>query len=525
MTGTRTLTTLLLHSNRIRLLLWASLIPALLALGAASIKSLYPTQTDWDAYAAIADLVPAQIAFNGPPTALTTLGGIIIFETGWLLMLAACVANILLTVRLTRGQEEAGALEVLRAGRVSAGAPLVAVAVLIVSLNALLGVSTATVLVLAGTSVFGAVTYGAALFAVGTLFGAIAACTAQLSERARTASGLALAVLGVSFLARAIGDVSDAPSAAILTWVSPLGWAQSTEPFGANRWLPIALLLGATAVTSGAAWQLNATRDLGAGVIAGRPGRVRAARWATTPMGLQVRLARGGILAWTAGVVILSGAFGAMATTADDFAASSEATTDLIASFGGTSLSDAFIVFSLVIVGLIAAGCTISQILRMHGDEEAGRLAILVTAPQRRATVAASYVLTGFTAGFLLLATGGLALGAAYAAGTDDWSALTAIWASSLAHFPAVMVLAGVAAVGAAMTSRGAAFAWGVYAITAILTVLGPALSLPEWAVSWSVFDHVASYPAVTWNVSLITIGAALAVAAAVGFTRRDMRS
>lgn len=525
MTGTVTLTRLLVRTNRVRLTLWAIAIPGLLALGAASIKSLYSTPADRQAYAAMADLVPAQIAFNGPAVALTTLGGIVIFEAGWLLMLAVCVANILFVVRTTRAQEEQGTLEFLLAGRVSAGAPLAATALVVTGFTAVVAAASAAVLISTGTSATGAVTYATAIFAAGLFFAAVAACAAQVTEHSRAAAGLAFAVLGTSFLLRAVGDIRDDAFASLLPWLSPLGWAQATEPFGANRFLPALLLLGTTAVVAWVAWRLNTTRDLGAGVIAPRPGRVRASWWAASPTGIQLHLARGTMLGWVAGVAVLAGAFGAMATTAEDFAASSEATTEVIAAFGGASLVDGFLVFSILVVAVVTAGCVVSITLRLRSDEDSGRLALLATAPLPRYKVVASYLLAALSAGLLLLTAGGLAMGIGYASGTGNWNALGGITASTIAQFPAVAALGGIAIALTAMRPQAAPFAWLAYAVTAIITVLGPVFSLPGWAIALSAFDHAATYPAAYWSVALITLGGALAAFAGGIFTRRDLAS
>ena len=69
---------------------------------------------------------------------------------------------------------------------------------------------------------------------VGFFFAAVAAVTAQLASTGRAASGLAGAVLGASFLVRAIGDVNETN----LSLVSPIGLGQGTRPYDGDRLWP-----------------------------------------------------------------------------------------------------------------------------------------------------------------------------------------------------------------------------------------------------------------------------------------------
>src|SRR5699024_12540016 len=79
---------------------------------------------------------------------------------------------------------------------------------------------------------------------------AVAAVTAQLRACARAASGMAGAVLTVSFVIRGIGDMSAVSDGGLerLSWFSPVGWAQQTAPFTLDRWWPLLYSAGLFAV-------------------------------------------------------------------------------------------------------------------------------------------------------------------------------------------------------------------------------------------------------------------------------------
>jgi len=76
---------------------------------------------------------------------------------------------------------------------------------------------------------------------VGFVFAGVSAVTSQLTAQARTASALSMAVLGITFVLRAIGDVNGPQSTSVLTWLSPFGWAQATAEWQVTRRV---LLLG-----------------------------------------------------------------------------------------------------------------------------------------------------------------------------------------------------------------------------------------------------------------------------------------
>ncbi|MFB4162314.1 hypothetical protein ACE1TI_00460 [Alteribacillus sp. JSM 102045] len=139
-----------------------------------------------------------------------------------LLFTAVTVGNmsILLTARRTRAEEEDGCIEIVRslpAGRLS---HLLAVILVLFGTNVLLALGMGFGLYALGIEsmdVKGSLLYGAALGAVGCFFTGITALFAQLSESSCGTIGLSFTMLGVSYLIRAISDVSNET----LSWFSP----------------------------------------------------------------------------------------------------------------------------------------------------------------------------------------------------------------------------------------------------------------------------------------------------------------
>ncbi|PQM48631.1 hypothetical protein C1Y40_01153 [Mycobacterium talmoniae] len=95
---------------------------------------------------------------------------------------------------------------------------------------------------------------------------------AQLSPSARVARGTAFSVLGAAFTLRAVGDAGSGT----LSWLSPLGWSLQVRPYAGERWWVLVLHVATATVLTALAYRLLARRDVGAGLIAERPGPARA---------------------------------------------------------------------------------------------------------------------------------------------------------------------------------------------------------------------------------------------------------
>ena len=189
--------------------------------------------------------------------------------------------STLAVVRHTRQNEETGRTELIGSAVVGHLAPLTAALLVVAGADLVVGALSAGVMVTSGLPMSGSLLFGAAIAGAGIAFAAVAAVTAQVSETARGANGLAAASVGVAFLARAVGDVAgDVAGGGTRTvsawpsWLSPIGWAQQTRPYDLDQWWALALVVVFSAGLVGLAFALTATRDVGAGLRAdpARPG-------------------------------------------------------------------------------------------------------------------------------------------------------------------------------------------------------------------------------------------------------------
>src|SRR5690606_7935626 len=198
---------------------------------------------------------------------------------GLFFFILAALMSMQLVSRHTRVEEQSGRAELLRSNVVGA-------------------LSLAGTMVTRGHDGADGLLFGASVGAVGLVFAGITALTVQVTEYSRTATGISGAVLGVAWAIRAAGDmISDYGSP--LSWFSPLAWSNQTRPFVDGRWWPLVLSVGLAMAAAAAGYVLSARRDVGAGMIAVRPGTPVAASWLRTPLALAFRLQRSSVMWWT----------------------------------------------------------------------------------------------------------------------------------------------------------------------------------------------------------------------------------
>src|SRR5699024_5994198 len=131
--------------------------------------------------------------------------------SGVVLMLGAALMSILTISRHTRTEEQTGRAELVRANVTGRHTQLIAALVLTVFMNLLLSACMAAVFHFSQAApepLSSTLRFTIGIGTLGCVFAAVAAVTAQLSPFARAASGMAGAVLAVSFVVRGIGDMS-----------------------------------------------------------------------------------------------------------------------------------------------------------------------------------------------------------------------------------------------------------------------------------------------------------------------------
>lgn len=526
--GTGRLLRLALRRDRVRLTAWLLGIVGITVYAAAALDTTYPTAADRQARGEVMSN-PAAVMLSGPGYGLDdyTLGAMVANEVALTAIFAAAIMSALLTVRHTRADEEDGRTELVGAAAVGRRAPLTAALALVGLADAAVALLVTAGLVGSGFAAADSLAIGVGIGLTGLVFAGVAAVTAQLTAYARAASGAALGVLGAAAVVRGAGDVLREGGSA-LSWFSPIAWAQQTRAFVELRWWPLVLSAVLVAVLVRTAYALVGRRDVGAGLVPPRPGPAQASARLSGVVALAGRLQRAAILGWGVALVLLGVVYGSILDSVTDLLAENERVAEALAAIGGGgSLVDSFAATIGLYLALLVAAFAVSSTLRARGEEAAGRAGlVLATAVGRRRMLGGTLAVT-VGASVLLALAAGLGAGLAAAAVTGDAGQVGRLLGATLVPLPAVLVVAGVAAVLVGVAPRWSGLAWAAIAWVVLAGLFGPLLGLPEWVTRLSPFGWVPAVPAESFDlvpVAVLTLlAAALFGLALGGFRRRDL--
>jgi ABC-2 type transport system permease protein len=522
--GTLRILRLDLRRDRVSLPLWVFLLSVPLAtVYVGSIEKVYPTQAARAGLAATIMASPAQRALYGQ-VYNDSVGAVGIWKAGMFHTLIA-VAVILTVIRHTRADEETGRTELIDSTAVGRYAGLTAALLLSFGASIATGAIGAAGLLATDIPATGSLAFGAALSGSGLVFSAVAAVAAQLSASARVARGAAFTVLGAAFTLRAVGDAGDGK----LSWLSPLGWSLQIRPYAGDRWWVLLLHLATTVVLTAAAYRLLAGRDVGAGLIAERPGPGTAAPTLGNVFGLTSRLDRGALLLWTVGLCLYGVVMGSVVHGIGDELGDSSVARDIVARMGGTSsLEEAFIAVAFTLIAMVAAAFAISLTLRLHQEEAGQRAETILAGAASRSRWVASHLLAALLGSAVAMLVSGAAAGLIYGIAAGDMGGKLAIVVGSAAvQLPAVWLLSAVTVLLFGLAPRFTPVAWGVLVGFVALYLVGSLAGFPQWVLDLEPFSHAPRVGAdftATPLLWLLAIDAALIIVGIFAFRRRDLR-
>jgi ABC-2 type transport system permease protein len=519
---------LALRLDRIRLAVWIYALVGLFASTAYSLKSLYPSVLERVAFGATITSNPTLLALTGRLYDSTTIGGLTAWRFGALGGVVAAMMSVFTVVRHTRAEEESGRTELVGAGVVGRRAQLTSALVVVAGANAVIALLLAAVLVLLGVGGAGAWALGAGVGAAGLAFGAVAAVAAQLTDGARGANGIAMSVLGATFVLRAIGD-SSGPHASFLTWLSPIGWVELIQAYAGERWWVFGLFVVLVAVLVSAAYALVGRRDVGAGLRPTTLGPARAVPSLRSAFALAWRLQRGSLIGWSIGLFLTGAAVGGVAKNIGSLIKTSSQIQSILQRLGGTSsFADVYLAATLGIYAMVAAAYGVQAMSRARSEETGLRAETVLATQASRAAFYASHLVIALAGSAVVLLACGLGAGLAYGAALGDVGGqVPRLLGAALAAWPAVAVIAGFAGALFGLWPRATTLAWAVLGGLVLLGQIGPVIRLPHQVMDISPFTHSPKLPGgVLYGTPLailVAISAALAAAGLLGFRRRDI--
>ncbi|MEU2128932.1 ABC transporter permease [Streptomyces sp. NPDC018352] len=515
--GTWTLLRLALRRDRIMLPVWVLALGGSFSSVGSSIASIYDTAAQRAELAASMNGNSSLRAMYGPVFD-DSVGGLVSWRMAAFGAVLAAVMSLIVVVRHTREEEETGRQEMLSSAMVGRRAPLTAALLAAVIANAALALVMGAGLAGSGAGGAGAVALALAVAGTGVLFACTAAIAAQFTESARLAKGLTAAVIGAAFVLKAAGDSASDDGSSVLTWLSPIGWAENVRAYADERWWVLLVLTAAVVAQAALAYGLAGRRDVGMSFLATRPGPAQGR--ISTAFGLALRLQRGALTGWALSFAVVGVAFGGLTGGAADLVGDNAKTREIFERMGGQAgLTDAFLAAMVSVLGMVAALYIVASVLRLHGEETAGRAEPVLAGGVGRTGWAAGHLVIAFGGAALLMTAGGLGLAVGYG------HELPAVLGASLVQLPAIWLLGGVTVLLYGAFPKAAVASWGVAGICLALGWLGPAVDMPEAVMDVSPFTHLPKLPGGTgmeWGPVLALTAVAVAlVGAGVGALRR----
>ncbi|MBB2993487.1 ABC-2 type transport system permease protein [Mycolicibacterium iranicum] len=516
-TGTGHLMRLAVRRDRVRLSVWIAALTMMMVYAPNALELAYPEEAQRQTRVNLLK-TPAGMMLGGPMFGgnETELGAMMANELMLTLIVAASILSILTVIRHTRAEEESGAAELVLAAGVGRYARTTAALGVAFGVNVVLAVTMTAATSAAGFSVANSAAMCLGVTAVASVFAGVAAVTAQLWRVARAATGAAMAVLAVAALVRGVGDVIDNSGSAV-SWFSPIAWAQQMRAFVEVRWWPLALLVGLTVALVASAAVLESRREYDDGIIASG-GERPDARPIHGVFALHLRLQRGQIIGWSAGLVVAGLAFGSMTKSLLDAAA----TNPLLARVLSAQGTDGVYTTMSQFLAAAAGAYVVSAVLRVHADEQSGLgEAVLAGAVSRRRWLVSS-VAAALVGAFLLMFCAGLGNGLGAGLTLGEPGTVLRLTLAGLAFVPALSVLAGVAALAVAV--RAPWIAWSAVAFVVLALYLGALLRLPRWLIDLSPVGRTTAPTDVPVVPMLVMVAAAALLTAIAGvlYRRRD---
>ncbi|KRD19710.1 ABC transporter [Mycobacterium sp. Root265] len=479
LTGTGTLLRLALRRDRIRLTVWLALLTLMMAYTPGALEVAYPGEEQRLARINLMQ-TPAGTIMGGPMFGgnETALGAMIANELMLTMIVATSILAILTVVRHTRRDEESGAAELVLSSVVGRHARTISALTLVGAVNAVLAVTMTVALAGYGFAVPDSAALSLGITGAATVFGALAAVTAQLWRQARTATGAAMGALALAVLVRGIGDVID-PSGSALSWFSPIAWAQQMRSFVDVRWWPLLMLIGLTAMLVATAVMLESRRQYDDGIIRSS-GERPDAHAIPNVFVLHLTLQRGQLIGWSVGLFLGGLAFGSMTKSLLNAAQENELLARVLAVSGTDGVYTTMSQFLAAATGAYV----VSAVLRTYSDEESGLSEPVLAAAVSRWQWLLTSVAAALTGAAALLLCAGLGNGLGAGLTVGEPATVWRLTLAGLAFLPAMAVLAAIAALAVAL--RRPWIGWLAVAFVVVSLYLGALLRLPRWLLDAS---------------------------------------
>ncbi|MDR2547615.1 MAG: hypothetical protein LBC96_08980 [Lachnospiraceae bacterium] len=521
---------LILRRDWLRILIWFVVMAALVLGFGSAINEIVGTDESL-ANMTVMMANPAMVAMMGQTyftaDGVMTIGSI--YATMMLVWSALFmgIMNIFHVVRHTRADEERGRIEVIRSlpvGRLSSLSSTMTVAV---AMNVIFAVLLGLGLSVVGTGgmedLGGAMMFGCQIGVAGLAFAVITAIFCQICSNPRTAMGFSFFVLIMMYMIRAAADMQEN---IVLSIISPLGIIQMSKVYVENLLWPALLSLAFSVVGAGLAFYLCSARDMGAGLVAPKPGKRDAAPYLSSPRGLAWRLLKTPFIIWAIAIPSLSMSYGSIMGDIETFIESIPALQEMT---GGDPLI--LVGFFMVLMALMVTIPSIQFLLKARSQESGGYAEHILARAASRYDQLSGYFIIALVCGVLMPFLNSVGFWLACYATMDDPLAFSSILVTCMIYTPAVLFMLGLAMILLAYLPERTSIVWMYMGYSFAVLYLGALMGLPEWLSYLSPFGLIPQLPADEVTGASVLLMVILTVAAATmyvlgfkGYRDRDMK-
>lgn len=496
-------------------------------LQAQSFVDLYPTLEERQAVAFSMEN-PAMIAMMGPVYGKEnyTIGALMSNQSLLFTAVAVGVINIILVNRNTRVDEELGRIEVVRSLPVGRLTNILATMFVACFLNFIyfifIGLGLYFIQV-ESMNLEGSLLFSAVIGSVGLIFSMITAFFANISSTSRSTLGLSFSILGVSYLVRALGDVTNET----LSMMSPLGLVLRSEVYVKNNWQYVIITLIISLIIMVFTLYLASLRDLGRGFLPESRGKESASSFLVSSIGLIVRLLRTSIISWFIALFVLGLSYGFLLGDIEYFFESSEMIKAMFDYGTENSAVDQFITVLMPIVSLISTIPVILSILKVKTEEKTERMEIILSKGTKRTYLLKSSLIVVliqsvfnqllFALGFWLASLNVL----------ENSLLLIDTIIYSIVYLPAIWLMVGIAVFLIGCLPKLTILLWIYYAYSFFVMFLGSILQISDNLVKVSQYELIPKLPQenleYTNLITLTLITTVLLIVGTFNYNKRDL--
>lgn len=493
---------------------------------AASITSMYPTAEQRAGARTGLGGNAAFLFLLGPLDNTDSAAALTVWRAGLFMIAALAVCVVLLVVRQTRKEEELGRAELVRAGATGPLASLAAASIAATAFSVVIALGMSVMLFPLGAEVVDVLAVFAQYASTGMAAAGVALVAAQIAKTSHIANLTASSVVILGYLLRGVADASGGWG--WLRWISPMGWAESIDPFADNAlwWaLPSLAVFVGGGILAGV---LSRRRDIDAGLIAPRPGPAATSRL-SSPEAVVVRLTLPLLGSWVGALVVYGLVVGFMQPSVDELASGNSQFGDVVRQSGVDA--DLSTLFGITMMGFfaVAAGAwAVNVATRMRGEETRARTELLLATPTARGRYLLDHAALTGVGVVVILELAAAALTVGNGIGGGEWSSAGGdAFRSATAQIPAALVMSSIMVALYAIRSALVPIGWLLVIAALFLGPLSGMFDLPQWAQDLSPYTHTPLVPVepIVWTpaVVMLCLTAVFTTLAWAAFRRRDI--